>query len=46
MKQLERPLGLYLEQFLTSFPNAISASVDDMARDFMKKALPPLLSDC
>jgi hypothetical protein len=42
---LETPISLYIEQFQIGLASAIPASVDDIAREFMRKALPPLLTD-
>jgi len=44
-KAIQVPISLYLEQFQIGLSAAIPAAIDDIGRDFMKKALPPLLSD-
>lgn len=42
---METPISLYLEQFQVGLTSAIPAAVDEIGRDFMRKALPPLLTD-
>ncbi|KAI6186315.1 Bifunctional lysine-specific demethylase and histidyl-hydroxylase [Aphelenchoides besseyi] len=45
LKVLERPMTTYLHQFLIGLNHVIPAAVDDLAKGFMRKALPPLLTD-
>ncbi|KAI6205402.1 hypothetical protein M3Y94_00788100 [Aphelenchoides besseyi] len=45
LKVLERPMTTYLHQFLIGLNHVIPSAVDDLAKGFMRKALPPLLTD-
>ncbi|KAI6190333.1 Bifunctional lysine-specific demethylase and histidyl-hydroxylase [Aphelenchoides bicaudatus] len=45
LPNLETPIAIYLQQFQIGLSDTIQSAVDDLGRDFMRKALPPLLTD-
>lgn len=44
--RLDNPLSVVLGQMEGDVSVTLPAAVDDLARQFMRRALPPLLSDC